>query len=188
MRCELIGVIAWAVLSGCPAGTMGVSSSASGRGGGDSPNGAATSQTITIPDVTGKSPASAEAAMRAAGVRGGIEFRGEDRGASGATACGQNPGADHPTSSSLSVMISLCVPFVQPVDHSAKLVGLTPDEATKRARAAGFTGMVTVETSSSMAGCTLNTVCQVDPLHWELNQDNRMTLWVAKSLPISLPD
>ena len=145
--------------------------------------------TVTIPDVQGMTRAEAEAAMRSAGVRGELQVDHEDSRTNYAVAkaCNQNPGGGQQTSATLQVSVRYCMPEVAEVDHSTKLVGLDPAEATKRARAAGYTGQIVVEPAHA-GGCKVGTVCSVDPERWELNQAGRLTLWVNKALTISTPD
>ena len=145
---------------------------------------------ITIPDVTGKTRAEVETAMRGAGVRGEIQVDTStgDVDFAIARACNQNPGGNQQTSASLFVTVRYCMPekaYVEPMIH---LEGLDVAEATKRARAAGFTGDIVVEPAGSTANCQVGTVCSVAPARWNLNQAHRMTLWVNKALTILTPD
>ncbi len=156
----------------------------------DRASGAVTTTVITIPDVTGKTRTEVEQAMRAAGVRGDIRVDSptDDVDFAVARACNQNPGANHQTSATLAVTVSYCVPDKPYVDPMIHLEGLDVAEATKRARAAGFTGEVLVEPAASSATCKLNTVCSVTPERWNLDLHGRLTLWVNKPMTITTPD
>lgn len=69
------------------------------------------------------------------------------------------------------------------------LAGYSVEEATRRAKAAGFTGRIEIrERTRYQAGCELGAVCWVTPRRWELDQDRVMTLWVNKALEISAPE
>ena len=189
------------LLCGCP-GMIGTTSSTTGTASpgptassarpssssDDRASGASEMHVITIPDVTGMIRVQAEAAMRAAGVRGNLEVDHDDPRTDYkiAKACAQNPGGDRQTSATLQVSIRYCMPEVAEVDHTPILVGLSPEEATKRARAAGFTGKIEVGQTSGT--CKVGIVCSVSPDHWELNQEHLMTLWVNKAMTISTPD
>jgi len=156
----------------------------------DRASGAAPITTITIPDVIGKLRAEVEAAMRGAGVRGEIQVDTStgDADFAVARACNQNPGGGQQTSASLFVTVRYCMPEKAYVDSIIHLEGLDVAEATKRARAAGFTGDILVQPAGNPANCKVGTVCSVDPARWNLNQAHRMTLWINKPLTIPTPD
>lgn len=69
------------------------------------------------------------------------------------------------------------------------LVGLTIEDATKRAKAYGFTGRVEVmDLSEFDASCKAGTVCRVHSSYWYLNQDHVMTLFKNKAIEIAAPE
>jgi hypothetical protein len=145
---------------------------------------------VTIPDVTNKTRAEVETAMRKAGVRGDIQVDSStgDVDFAIARACNQNPGGGQETSATLFVTVRYCMPEKAYVDPMIHLEGLDVAEATKRARAAGYTGDIIVQPAGNPANCKVGTVCSVDPARWNLNQSSRMTLWVNKALTIPTPD
>lgn len=142
-----------------------------------------------MPDTVGKKQADAEAALRAAGVTGEIKLY-NDPGTvdfNVATVCQQNPGGGQQTRATLHVTLRYC----QPERGSTRgdppdLTGLTVEEATKRARAAGYTGTVRVGNASPNA-CKTGTVCHVTPYRWTTNSD-QLTLYVAPPLSITMPE
>jgi beta-lactam-binding protein with PASTA domain len=98
------------------------------------------------------------------------------------------PGGGHETSSTLPVVLRYCDDTKRPEKYTTQLVGLSTDDAKKKAQAAGFTGKIEVREITDDPQCKIGTVCRVYPDRWELNQDHSMTLYVAKSLSISVPD
>ena len=155
----------------------------------DRASGASSSAIITVPDTVGKKQADAEAALRAAGVTGEIKLY-NDPGTvdfSVATVCMQNPGGGQQTRATLHVTLRYCQPE-RPTTRGEPpdLTGLTVAEATKRARAAGYTGTVRVVDASPNA-CKTGTVCQVTPYRWQTNSD-QLTLYVAPALSITMPE
>lgn len=73
------------------------------------------------------------------------------------------------------------------------LEGFSPDEAVKRARAAGYLSKIeVVPTSSNVEGCAPNTVCRVDPFRWELDVGEDvnpgMRLIIKKTYNIAAPE
>lgn len=150
-------------------------------------SGASTAEIITLPDTMGMPRSQAEAALRAAGVVGNIHVN-ENGTSNPATAkvCGQTPGGGRQSRTSLGVTLSLCVERKPIVDNRTELVGFSVEEATRRARAAGYTGVIDVRTCNGCT-CKLDTVCSVSPDRWELNQD-RLILVVARAAAITLPD
>jgi beta-lactam-binding protein with PASTA domain len=157
----------------------------------DRASGASNSAVITLPDTVGKNQRDAEAALRAAGVSGEIK-QYNDPGTvdfSVATVCAQNPGGGQQTRATLHVVLRYCQPE-RPSTRDAlppDLRGLTPEEATKRARAAGYTGSVRV-VDASPGKCKTGLVCEVTPLHWERNAGDQLTLHVAPAVSITLPE
>jgi beta-lactam-binding protein with PASTA domain len=183
------------VLVGCVApGAIGTTTSSTTTTSSSNPDdrasGAAPMTVITIPDVTNKTRAEVETTMRAAGVRGDIQVDSStgDVDFAIARACNQNPGGGQQTSATLFVTVRYCVPDKAYVDPMIHLEGLDVAEATKRARAAGYTGDIIVQPAGNPANCKVGTVCSVDPERWNLNQSSRLTLWVNKALTIVTPD
>jgi hypothetical protein len=155
----------------------------------DRASGASNSAIITVPDTVGKNQADAEAVLRAAGVTGEIKLY-NDPGTvdfSVAKVCMQNPGGGQQTRATLHVTLRYCQPE-RPTTRTdpPDLTGLTVEEATKRARAAGYTGTVRV-TDAAAGACKTGTVCQVTPFRWNLNIE-QLTLFVAPNVSITLPD
>jgi hypothetical protein len=69
------------------------------------------------------------------------------------------------------------------------LVGYPVDQATQRARAAGFTGKIDVgNLAEHDAACKDGLVCSVTPKRWELGQGETLTLWVNRKVAISTPE
>ncbi|HEY0479532.1 MAG TPA: PASTA domain-containing protein [Kofleriaceae bacterium] len=69
------------------------------------------------------------------------------------------------------------------------VVGHPLDEATRRARAAGYTRTIDVRTSDDFdPACKAGTVCGMTPTRWELNDGDVLTLWVNRGAAISRPD
>ena len=146
--------------------------------------------TITVPDVTGKTRDDAEAALRAAGVRGEIEVADVPPGVDVATAhvCYQNPGGDQQTSATLQVSIGFgCNEAPRAPEHELVLVGVSADEATRRLRAAGFTEEIVVEAISDDPACKPGTVCRVFPDRFVLEQLHRIELWLPRKIEIAPP-
>ena len=72
--------------------------------------------------------------------------------------------------------------------HWIVLEGLTVEEATRQARAAGFTLDIRVLTLDRYdETCKVNTVCLADPKRWQLNSDE-LGLWVNPKVTITAPD
>jgi beta-lactam-binding protein with PASTA domain len=70
-----------------------------------------------------------------------------------------------------------------------RLVGYTPAEATKRAKAAGWEGKVVVHESQEFdASCKDGTVCSFDPARWEIGDGYELTLKVNRKVSITTPD
>ena len=70
-----------------------------------------------------------------------------------------------------------------------RLIGYTPEEAIRRAKAAGFTGKIEVsELSAFDPKCKSGTVCTFYPTRWELDQDDTLTLSVNHKVTIATPD
>jgi len=183
-----ICVFAWLPFTlGCPLQTSSSTTPTAGSpssSSADRASGASDGHAVTVPDVRGKTKAEAEAAVSAAGIRGGVQI-GNDQGSydpATATVCTQNPGGGQQTSSTLFVAIRFCVADAPVVDKRPALVGVSVDEATRRVKDAGFTGTIEVLTLSEYdATCKADTVCMFTPNHWELNQDRRMTLYINSS-------
>jgi hypothetical protein len=72
--------------------------------------------------------------------------------------------------------------------HWIVLEGLTVEEATRQARAAGFTLDIRVMPLEQYDDtCKVNTVCRADPKRWQLNSDE-LGLWVNPKVTIAAPD
>jgi hypothetical protein len=70
-----------------------------------------------------------------------------------------------------------------------RLVGYTPDEATKRAKAAGWEGRFEVLPLREYdAKCKEGMVCSLQPARWEIGQGSTLTLYVNHKVTISTPD
>jgi len=68
------------------------------------------------------------------------------------------------------------------------LAGYTLDEATRRLKAAGFTGNLNVNPEDHFnPKCPANTVCRVYPGTWQNDLDGRLTLYINRSVEISSP-
>ena len=142
--------------------------------------------TITVPDVTGKTKAEAEAALRGAGVRGAITYDNDPGSVD--RICNQVPGGGNQTSSTLVVGLRYCQDTARPQKGPPQLRGLSIAAATKLAQQTGFTGKVEViEQSDFDADCKADTVCRVHPDHWELDQDRTLTLYVNRKVSIGAP-
>jgi hypothetical protein len=84
--------------------------------------------------------------------------------------------------------LKFCNTYKAPEEGPA-VVGLTVDDAEKKAKAAGFTGQFQVYALPEYdQGCKDGTVCRVDPIRWYLNQEHFMTLYTNKKVSISTPD
>jgi hypothetical protein len=75
-------------------------------------------------------------------------------------------------------------------DHKwTRLVGYTIDEATKRAKAAGWEGKVEVRQLREYdAKCKEGLVCTFEPARWEIGQGSTLTLYRNHKVEISTPD
>jgi len=72
-----------------------------------------------------------------------------------------------------------------------RLIGYTPEEAIRRAKAAGFTGKIEVtELSAFDATCKSGTVCRFYPTRWELEFSDQDVLWLSVNhkVTIATPD
>ena len=149
-------------------------------GGGDA-------QIIILPDTVGMSRGEAEAALRKAGVQGSINIQGGGND----TICLQSPGGGKETRTTLGVTLTPCADaaVAPPSRQEVVLVGLTVEEATKRIRAAGFTGEIKVtHTANTNASCKVGHVCAVYPHHWR-QASNYVQLDLGKGLDeITVPD
>jgi len=69
------------------------------------------------------------------------------------------------------------------------LEGFSPDEATRRARAAGFPGQIEVgPLAAHDPACKPGTVCRAEPFRWEFIAAGTLTLLVNPTLTISTPN
>jgi hypothetical protein len=171
-------------------GTLPSMSSSSSSSSPERASGASTARTIVVPDVTGQSRGDAEAALRAAGVEGNIASEPDTSDFTVARVCGQVPGPGRETSSSLVVSLRYCqaAPVVTNRGHTVELVGYTVEEATKRARAVGFTGRIDVFEDAYDASCKAGMVCHVKPDVWEWQLTATMTLYINRKMTISAPE
>jgi hypothetical protein len=70
-----------------------------------------------------------------------------------------------------------------------RLVGYTADEATRRAKAAGYAGKIEVRPLSEYdAKCKEGMVCRFDPARWEIEGSGTLTLYTNHKVQISTPD
>jgi hypothetical protein len=70
-----------------------------------------------------------------------------------------------------------------------RLVGYSIAEATRRARAAGYSGEIKVEELEQFdASCKDGTVCTFIPSRWELDLDDVLYLKVNRKVTIANPD
>jgi hypothetical protein len=70
-----------------------------------------------------------------------------------------------------------------------RLVGYTPDEATRRAKAAGWEGRIEVHQLNEYdAKCKEGVVCTLDPARWEIGAGSTLTLYLNHKVAISTPD
>jgi hypothetical protein len=69
------------------------------------------------------------------------------------------------------------------------LAGTPVEEATRRARAAGFDGRIEVaHLDAYRADCKADTVCLVTPRLWEVAPGETLRLWVNHTVTISAPE
>ena len=142
------------------------------------PGGIGISQ-IAMPDVTGKSRTDAEAAIRAAGLRGKIEVDLQS-GPSSREVCRQVPSPGGKTNSTFTLTLEMCTRDAH--EHvRPELEGLSVEAATKLAKASGYTGKIEVHyLDEYAAGCKDDTVCRVDPFRWELLEGSQAAGAVAE--------
>jgi beta-lactam-binding protein with PASTA domain len=185
---RVVLVVGLCSLLGCPLQTS--SSSTMPSGGGGSSGGGGGGGNVTVPDVVGKTQSEAEAAVASAGLRGGIRV-GNDPGTWDATSkiCTQTPGGGQQSASSLFISVRFCHVDKPYVDDQGMVTGMTIDEATKKAKASGFTGEVKVaELYEFDKDCKAGTVCRFEPRRYYLNQDRTLTLFINRKLAISAPE
>ena len=160
-------------------------------GGGGTSSGGGGGGNVTVPDVVGKTQAEAEAAVSSAGLRGGIKV-GNDPGSydvATAKVCTQTPGGGQQSAPSLFVSVRFCIEEKPYVDDAGMVTGMTIEEATKKAKASGFTGEVKVsELYEFDKDCKAGTVCRFEPRRYYLNQDRTLTLYINRKLSISAPE
>lgn len=162
----------------------------SGGGGTSSGDGGGASGNVTVPDVVGKTQSEAEAAVASAGLRGGVKFQ-DDPGTWNASSkiCTQTPGGGQQSASSLFISVRFCHVDAPVVDKHPNIIGLSVADATKKAKAVGYTGKIEVLTMSEYdADCKADTVCRVMPEYWDLNQERTLTLFVNRKATIVVPD
>ena len=69
------------------------------------------------------------------------------------------------------------------------LAGYPVEDATRRAKDAGFTGAIRVVPDDNFdAHCGAGTVCRIYPRLWQQPSTNQLTLYVNRSVEISKPD
>jgi len=142
---------------------------------------------VTAPSVAHRSRADAEAAFRAAGIRGEIRVDVRDPSKPGEV-CNQSPSEGQQTYSDYPADLTIC-PLDGPGDTRPVLEGLSVADATKRARAAGFSGAIEVHKLDEYdGGCKADTVCRITPYRWELDQVRTMELWVNKTASVVMPN
>jgi hypothetical protein len=70
-----------------------------------------------------------------------------------------------------------------------RLVGYSVEEASKRAKAAGWDGKIEVHPLREYdAKCKEGMVCTLDPARWEIGAGSSLTLYVNHKVTISTPD
>jgi hypothetical protein len=70
-----------------------------------------------------------------------------------------------------------------------RLVGYTVEEATRRARAAGWENKIEVRPLTEYdARCKDGMVCTFQPARWEIGDGSALTLYVNHKMAISTPD
>jgi hypothetical protein len=144
---------------------------------------------IVIPDVSGKHRAEAEAALRAAGVRGEIHM--DDASANSnfaiATVCVQTPGGGHQSRATLSVMLTYCQPPPPKPDRNPTLVGLSVQDAERLARSRGFTGEFHVKVLPQLdVKCQPSMVCNLSPdVGWQ--NAHSLDLYINRDDKVELP-
>ena len=185
-------VVGLSGLLGCPLQTSSSSTMPSGGGGtSSSGGGGGGGETVTVPDLVGKTQGEAEAVVSAAGLRGGIRV-GNDPGSydvATAKVCTQTPGGGQQSAPSLFVSVRFCLVEKAYVDNEGDVSGMTIEAARLAIKDKGFAGTVEVsELYEFDKACKDGTVCRFDPRRWYLNQERRMTLYVNRKLSISAPE
>jgi beta-lactam-binding protein with PASTA domain len=143
---------------------------------------------LFMPSMTRYTRPAAESLLRDKGFTGAINATGDVDPAyeRDEIVCDQPPFGKY--APSVTITIKYCNTYVA-TNNGPMLVGLSVEDAKKRAVAAGFTGRIDVmELSEYDASCKAGNVCRADPVRWYLNQDHAMTLLVNKKLTISTPD
>ena len=144
---------------------------------------------ITIPDVAGKHRAEAEAALRAAGVRGTIDIHPDPESINFAVAkvCVQTPGAGKESRPHLSVYLEYCEPPPPAPDRNPNLVGRTVEEAKRVARSKGYTGPFVVKRLPQLdPDCKPGFVCEISPdVGWQ--DAHVIELYVNPDTKVELP-
>ncbi len=68
-------------------------------------------------------------------------------------------------------------------------MGYPVEEATQRAKAAGWRGEIVVNQLSGFdAKCKDGLVCSLAPARWEIGEGHKLTLYVNRKITISTPD
>ncbi len=189
MKRALLGVGLW-LLVGCPLKTSSSGSTMPSGGGGSSSTGGGGGN-VTVPDVMGKTQSEAEAAISAAGLRGGLRV-GNDPGSydiATAKVCTQTPGSGQQSAPSLFVSVRFCMPEKEYVDDEGDLTGLTIEAARAKIKAAGYTNVVKVdELYEYDKTCKDGTVCRFSPRRWYTNGEGPLILSTNRTLTISAPE
>lgn len=80
-------------------------------------------------------------------------------------------------------------PVSGPMGDTAELIGMTIEEANRRARDRGYTSTIDIiPLSEFQAGCKPETVCRVSPRLWELLPGRALTLYLNRKLTITNSD
>lgn len=165
-----------------PSGGGGGAASSGGGGGGGN---------VTVPDVVGKTQSEAEAAVAAAGLRGGLRV-GNDPGSydiATAKVCTQTPGSGQQSAPSLFVSVRFCLVEKPYVDNEGDLTGLTLEAARQKIKEAGYTNVVKVDELYEFdKNCKEGTVCRFSPRRWYTNGEGPLILSTNRKLTISAPE
>ena len=190
----------WAILVvgvcsqlGCPPKTSNSSTTPSSGGGSANQGGGrgGGGGNAIVPDIMGKTQSEAEAAVAAAGIRGGLRI-GNDPGTwnASSTICNQTPGVGRETAPSLFVSIRFCIEERSSSrDTDGDLTGLTIEDAKKKIAAAGYTNVVKVdELYEYDKTCKEGTVCRFSPRRWYTNGEGPLILSTNRTLTLSAPE
>ena len=168
------------------------SSGPSGPGGSSGASGSSgATGNVIVPDIMGKTQSEAEAAVAAAGIRGGLRI-GNDPGTWNAASkiCNQTPGVGRETAPSLFVSIRFCIEERRSTrETDGDLAGMTIEDAKKAIAAAGYTNVVKVDELYEFdKNCKEGTVCRFSPRRWYTNGEGPLILSTNRKLSISTPE